>query len=141
MTALRKIDNDFTVSEVIEYERRFNETLDELSDYENPNAEKVAYLGFMRCRRDDLTLTFDQYIESTSAKQAQIDAFGGQKEESIEDSLHVERSKRMARWCMATGFGPSEYRSLTFIEQNAFIEVLIERNKEQAKANKGRRSG
>lgn len=141
MTSLRKADNDFTVSEVLEYQRKFKETIEEMSEYDNPNAEKVAYLGFMRCRREDTNLTFDFYIENTTAKQAQTDAFGGGPDEGErDDELHKDRAIRMSRWCLATGFPPSEYKTLTYVEQNAMVEVLIERAKEQNKASKGRRS-
>ena len=134
MTHLRKIDNDFTVSEVIEYERKFHETLEELSDEENPNAEKVAYLGYMRCRREDPELDFDDYLENTTVRQAQKDAFGPQQEETVDDMLHRERAERMARWCLATGFPPSEFKNLTYIEQSAMVTVLLERQKAEQKA-------
>lgn len=134
MTYLRKIDNDFTVAEVIEYERKFQETLEDLSDEETPNAEKVAYLGFMRCRRENPDLAFEDYVDNTTPRQAQVDAFGDNTEETPADQLHRQRAERMARWCLATGFAPSEYKRLTFVEQTAMINVLIERQKAEAKA-------
>jgi hypothetical protein len=142
MTGRRKIDNDFALSEVIEYERQFQELLEDLSDEESPQTEKVAYLGFMRCRREDPDLTFDEYISVTTARQAQIDAFGAGQEETIEDQLNKHRAERMSRWCLATGFAPSEYKKLTYIEQDAMVRVLIERkeaeNKAMEKASKRR---
>lgn len=38
-----------------------------------------------------------------------------------------------ARWCLATGFSPSEYDELTVRESEIFIEELIARQKEEEK--------
>lgn len=37
----------------------------------------------------------------------------------------------MASWCVATGMPPEVFNSLSRIERDAFIEALIQRNKQQ----------
>lgn len=142
MSNLRKIDKDFSYEELLEYESRFNESFDEIFDDTKPQAEKVAFLGFLCSRRDCPELTFDDYLDTIRTPlDAQKDAFKVDDELSeYLNELSLERAKRMARWCQATGHPPSEFKKLTVIEQNAFVIVLEERNEEQLKeARKQRR--
>lgn len=138
MAKLRKIDRGFSFEELLEYENHFNEPFEDIFDNSKPQVEKVAYLGYICTRRDEPELTFDEYLDRVrSPNDAQNDAFklGDETAQYIEE-LNEERALRMARWCLATAFPPSEYKQLTLLEQQAFFIVLKERNDEQIKEMK-----
>ena len=87
MAKLKKDDTDFSLKEMIEYENLFNEPLSDISNDEKPRMEKIAYLAFMKCRRENETLSFKEYINSDpSLEQLQKDAFGELTEEKKEET-------------------------------------------------------
>lgn len=145
MTILRTSDNDFTIDEVVEYENRFVEKFEEIFDDSKPQTEKIAYVAYMKARRDEPSLDWDQFLDDLDGSRAALAAaaFGEFRPETEEegwdcDSLRKERALRMARWCLGTSLPPSEYLKLTYIEQQAFIDVIKERNSEMKKG-RGRR--
>ena len=135
---LSRKDVDFTPAERIEYERRFNERFRDLADPDNHRYEKIAYVAYMRARREDPELTFDDYLDSLdNSLQLNIEAFGDSSdEEKLNAEMAYERACEEARWCLAMSFPPSEFRMLSTMEQNAYIDVLHERAEEQAKARR-----
>lgn len=137
MYSLSKIDNDFTLEEFDEFERRFKQRLsDAFQDPNAPRFEKIAYLGYMRARRDDSELTFDDYLDTLDDNdQMEQDALGG---DELLEEIQRERDLEMARFCYATKIAPSEYLRLTWKQRQAFIDVLEERNKEIEKQNRRR---
>lgn len=81
----RSKDDDFTPRELIEYENLFKEPIGEIENEEKPRIEKIAYLGFMKCRRLDETLSWNDYLDGLdSLEQASKDAFGEKKDEESE---------------------------------------------------------
>lgn len=149
MPNLRTSDNDFTIDEIVEYERKFVEPFHEIFDSEKPQIEKVAYVAYMKARRDDEDLDFDEFIDNLPFDITKIAAlaFGefrpqtpGEEGEEFQwdtDLLRKEQAIRMARFCQGLAMSPSEYKNLTYIEQQAFIDVLEERNKAMSRKRKG----
>lgn len=75
----------FTLREMIEYETLFKEPLSDITKDDRPRMKKIAYLGFIKKRREDKDLTFDKYLDAgISADQAVVDAFGEQEEATEE---------------------------------------------------------
>lgn len=139
MPGLLKIDNDFTLEEISELEKRFRQRLsDAFDDDTKPKFEKIAYLGYLRARREDESLSFDEYLDTVdSTEDLQNQALGG---DELLEEIKYQKDLEQARFCMALSMAPSEYKKLTFKERNAFVEVLEERNKNDEKAAKrGRR--
>lgn len=135
-TILRTNDNDFTVHEIEEYENEFLEPFEQVFDDARPQTKKIAFIAYLKARRENPNLQFQDYLRSITASPLELvgAAFGDFRPETEDDSwttddLRKERALRMARFCMGTGFAPSEYFRLTYIEQQAFIDVIEERNK------------
>jgi hypothetical protein len=72
-----KNDEDFTLKEMIEYERVFGEPLGAVTDDTKPRIKKIVYLGFMKRRRENSKLDFEAYLDlELSLEEVQKDAFG-----------------------------------------------------------------
>lgn len=81
----RSKEDEFTPRELIEYENLFKEPIGEIENDEKPRIEKIAYLGYLKCRRLDDSLTFNDYLDGLdSLEQASKDAFGDKKDDESE---------------------------------------------------------
>ena len=70
-------DEDFTLKEMIEYERVFGEPLSAVTDDSKPRIKKIVYLGYMKRRRENPKLEFEEYQDlGLSLEEVQKDAFG-----------------------------------------------------------------
>ncbi|AOZ63674.1 hypothetical protein SEA_WEASELS2_85 [Rhodococcus phage Weasels2] len=81
-----KDDEDFTYAELVEYEDLAGEPLDALNDSERPRLKKIAYLGWIRAKRSNPGVKFQEYINETPAEKIMKDAFGEQTEEKKEST-------------------------------------------------------
>ncbi|AWN03923.1 tail assembly chaperone [Rhodococcus phage Peregrin] len=81
-----KNDDDFTYAELVEYEDLAGEPLDALNDSDRPRLKKIAYLGWIRAKRTQKGISFQDYIENTDATRIMADAFGEQSEEKKEET-------------------------------------------------------
>lgn len=82
MAKLRKKDDDFTPRELIRYEQTFREPIGDIQNDEKPRLEKIAFLGWIKCLREDPDLKFDDYLDAAeSLEQIQKDAFGDTSDE------------------------------------------------------------
>ncbi|AWN04113.1 tail assembly chaperone [Rhodococcus phage Peregrin] len=125
-----KNDDDFTYAELVEYEDLAGEPLDALNDSDRPRLKKIAYLGWIRAKRTQKGISFQDYIENTDATRIMADAFGEQSEEKKRrDELLDARAQKKARFCLYTGVQPSEFENLTLREQSAFVEAAEEKYK------------
>lgn len=80
-------DENFSTREMIEYENNFREPFSEIQNADKPRIEKIAFLGFLKKRREVPDLTFKKYLEDDpSIDQIQIDAFGEQEEEEAPEA-------------------------------------------------------
>lgn len=78
-------EDEFTLKEMIEYERVFGEPLGAVTDDSKPRIKKIVYLGFMKRRRDNAKLEFEDYLDlNLSLEEVQKDAFGDTEEEVVE---------------------------------------------------------
>lgn len=84
--AAKTPENDaFTLREMIEYENLFKEPLSDITKDDRPRMKKIAFLAFLKKRREDKNLTFDKYLDGDpSPDQAVVDAFGEQEEATEE---------------------------------------------------------
>lgn len=82
----RDKDADFTPKELIKYENTFGEPIGDIQNDEKPRIKKIAYLGWLKCVREDPDLTWDDYLDNLdSLEQAQRDAFGDLKKDEEAD--------------------------------------------------------
>ena len=81
-------EDDFTLKEMIEYERVFGEPLGAVTDDSKPRIKKIVYLGFMKRRRGNEKLSFEDYLDlNLSLEEVQKDAFGDSAEEEAESAV------------------------------------------------------
>lgn len=98
MSAKRDKLDPLNFKEIMEYETLTKEGFDDLQDLiqdsKRPKYANIAYLAWIRAKREDANLSFDDYITNTSANQVVKDAFGNLNEdgEETEEAKKEEKS-------------------------------------------------
>jgi len=90
-------DDDFTYAELIEYEDLAGESVDELKNEEKPRLKKIAYLGWIRAKRENQALSFVDYINNTEAEQIVKDAFGSPETDEEKKETNSDKPVRNAK--------------------------------------------
>lgn len=89
--------DDFTYAELIDYEDYTGESIDELQNEDKPRLKKIAYLGFIRAKREDQNLRFDDYIKKYSADEIVKDAFGVAETDEEKKETNSDKPVRSAK--------------------------------------------
>ncbi len=92
-----------TFADIIEYEDLTGDSFDNLQDLitdKKPKYKNIAYIGWMRARREDPALKFGDYIVDTTGDEIVKDAFGDltengePSEEAKKETKSSERGTR-----------------------------------------------
>lgn len=87
-------EDDFTYSELIEYEELIGEPFQAIDDDKKPRLKKLATLGWLRAKRETPGLKFSTYIDETDAEQIFKDAVGGDDTEEAKKETNSEKPER-----------------------------------------------